>query len=74
MQFVIKTNKLSKPQYFAGTIEVPMGFGVSLTNTIFGAYYFDNENEALEVINSIGSDDYYTSEVETGMSSNLKRS
>jgi hypothetical protein len=48
-----------------------MGVGVSLSSTIFDAYYFDTEGEALELIEAIGPDDYTVSKVETGTSSNL---
>jgi hypothetical protein len=71
MQYVLRTDKLSSPKYFAGTCEATFGFDIILTANIFEAFYFDDEAEALGLIEEIGPDDYTVSEVEVGMSEDL---
>ncbi len=72
MQYVIRTDKLSKPHYFAGAFDTGMGHGISLSPHIFGAWYFDTKKEATDLIKQIGPDDYTVSEVTSGVSQSLQ--
>lgn len=60
--YVVKTKKLETPLYFCGTLE---GFGKQcvVSPMIFGAYFFDDEDEANELIDDLGPGDWVVSNV-----------
>lgn len=70
MANILKTHKLGEPKYFAGLIEVPMGYAVALAPNIFGAAQVDAED-----IDQIKGDfpeyDFQSSEATFGMSEGL---
>lgn len=69
MSFVIRTDKLSKPQYFAGCIHLDMGgVGVVHTDTIFSAAFFPSRKAAEKAMMDIGPEDYSVSECAVGSS------
>ena len=49
MKTIMKTFKLGEPKYFAGIVEVPMGFAVILSPNIFGAMPMESPAEAMEL-------------------------
>ncbi len=71
-QYVVRTDKLERPHYFAGAFDTGMGHGISLSPNIFGAWHFDTKREANDVIAEIGPNDYTVSSVSSGVSENLR--
>lgn len=68
---ILKTNKIGDVKYLAGFVELPMGVGLVLSNTIFGAESFCDESIA-EIRNDFPEYDFIVSTAEFGMSDNLK--
>jgi hypothetical protein len=70
-QYVLRTEAIGDPKYFAGTVELPMGFGVTLTKIIFGAFIFDDEGDAKQAVKDMPDYSFTVSPCEFGMSDSL---
>lgn len=73
MPFVIRTDKLSKPFYFAGVVPGAIGFSLAISPVIFNAHHFDSRKEAEGLIETPLGPDWTISPVEAGMTRNLRR-
>ena len=71
--YVLRTDKLSAPYYFAGVSDqVTFGLGTTLTPLIFAAWQFATREDAEEARRECGlAHDFTISDCEMGMSDNL---
>ena len=58
--FVLRTDKLGAPHYFAGLVGMQLGHGITLTTIPFMALDFATRAEAEECITDIGAADWLT--------------
>ena len=61
MPYVLRTDKLSSPHYFAGTMDRTMSLCICIAPVIFDAWFFEDRQEAEDVLSEIG-DDWIVSE------------
>lgn len=54
--YVLRTDKLSKPYYFSGAIEDPIGTSIVITSLIFNAWTIKSEKEANKLQKTLGDD------------------
>ena len=75
MSFVVRTDKLGDPRYFAGAIELRVtgALGVIICQTPFDAVVFEDRQEPEELIANALSDCWTVSEIDVGSSPNLRR-
>lgn len=73
MPFVIRTEALNTPLYFAGTIDDGFSPSIALTQIIMNAWVFDGRDEAETLIGNLPGDTWTISEVSFGASGNLKK-
>lgn len=71
-QFVIRTDKLSRPHYWAGVAKGNVGMSSAITTSIFDAWFFDDRAEAERLLKNLSLEaDFTISEVSAGMSPKL---
>lgn len=56
MAYVIRTDKLSSPHYWAGFAEGSMGLMPIISSMIFDARHLDNRPEAERIVEHLGAD------------------
>ena len=74
MSYVLRTDKISPPQYFCGLVQGEFfGNPIALSNVVFNAMDFESEQEALTARDELGlGADFTVSELGGfGMSDNL---
>jgi hypothetical protein len=73
MPYVIRTEALKTPMYFAGTVDSTFSPSVALNEIIMNAWVFDDRDEAEALIENLPGDSWSVSEVSFGASGNLKK-
>lgn len=53
MSYVIRTEALGKPHWFAGSVESPFGPSVVMSPLIFNAWGFETEEEAQNLVDAV---------------------
>jgi len=72
MSYILRTDKLSKPHYFAGALDAEISPTPVITSVIFNAWGMKTEDEANDVRKLLGEDDWTISQVsDVGFSQNL---
>lgn len=72
MSFVVKTEKLTPPAWFAGMVDGNIGQLVCIARNPFDAWQFRTEREAKRCRKELGADWIITELSGFGMSDNLK--
>jgi hypothetical protein len=73
MGYVIRTDALGKPMYFAGGVDAFLKPNLVLTDVLMNAWFFDQQDEAQRLIDDELGDGWSISTVSHGVSPNLQK-